>query len=242
MAAAASVATSQLRWAASGWILFIAENAILSENRTYLIEKVGDNTYHQLYGLCSTAATGSIGYAYYKIRTSLKPVPPVRMVQSWVLLTTGLIMASQTLPSMQIPVASSGQVRCPFDFDHGKEHGSQLHGLERITRHAGLWSLAFCAGGNALVQPTRALTVWWWGPAAVAWLGGMHTDSRFRRNMGGTLDPQYDSVTSNVPFVAMLSGKQGSQMDTFRELAKELKPLNAGVAAILAMLITRRLR
>jgi hypothetical protein len=30
------------------------------------------------------------------------------------------------------------------------------------------------------------------GPALVAWLGGSHTDSRFRRGMGGTLHPEYD--------------------------------------------------
>ena len=26
----------------------------------------------------------------------------------------------------------------------------------------------------------------------MAWLGGSHTDSRFRRGMGGTLHPEYD--------------------------------------------------
>ena len=30
------------------------------------------------------------------------------------------------------------------------------------------------------------------GPAVVAWLGGSHTDSRFRRGMGGTLHPEYE--------------------------------------------------
>ncbi len=26
----------------------------------------------------------------------------------------------------------------------------------------------------------------------MAWLGGNHTDSRFRRGLGGTLNPEYD--------------------------------------------------
>lgn len=30
------------------------------------------------------------------------------------------------------------------------------------------------------------------GPSMVAWLGGSHTDSRFRRGMGGVLHPEYD--------------------------------------------------
>ena len=30
------------------------------------------------------------------------------------------------------------------------------------------------------------------GPAGVAWLGGAHQDSRFRRGLGGTMSPAYE--------------------------------------------------
>jgi len=260
-AAAAAAATSsigtilkssEIRWAVTGWSFFLAENFILSENRTYLIEQLSDDTYHAVYGTFSTIATASIAYGYYRLTKDpsklallwKQPTAPVAsMLASWMVTTTGLIVASQALPKFQIPVGmgndeNSGtrklQVRCPFDFADDKNKGSddKVRGLERISRHPGLWSLGLVGIGNALLQPTLPLCVWWMGPAAIAWLGGSHSDSRFRRGMGGKLDPFYESQTSNVPFTAMLSGKQGSVATTFSELvSQEIKPLNALMAA-----------
>lgn len=249
------VTSSPVQWAASGWIFFVAENAIISENRTWLIEQLGDEQYHLIYGTFSTAATASIGYAYYKLRkessgSSISPINrlPVRnMVASWTALALGLIMASQTLPKMQIPfmMAPSNenhqgstlyrlQVRCPFDFAEKHESNEAVRGLERITRHPGLWSLGLVGLGNAFLQSSLPLALWWTGPTLVAWLGGWHTDSRFRRGMGGTIDPFYDAQTSNVPFVAMVTGRQGSISKNLQSLANEIKPLNAFVAVAIA--------
>ena len=50
-----------VRWAVGGWTLFVCENAVLSENRTWLIDSMGDDKYHVFYGTCSTIATVSIG-------------------------------------------------------------------------------------------------------------------------------------------------------------------------------------
>lgn len=243
----------EIQWAAGGWAFFIAENAILSENRTYLIAEFGDRGYHGVYGSLSTAAMASIGYAYFKLRKNAvagsitiaaTTVPRHQLFLSWTLMTLGLTMASQAVPKMQIPVTSNLDVRCPFDFaDQRRSKSSsntigpvevELHGLERVTRHAGLWSLALVAAAHSGLAASRPLQVWWLGPTAVAWLGGMHTDSRFRRGMGSSLDPFYDSVTSNVPFLAMLTGRQGSVSQAVTELVGDIKPLNAGMATLIA--------
>lgn len=100
-------------------------------------------------------------------------------------------------------------------------------------QHQGLWSLALTAAGPALLAPSP-LSYWWWGPTAVAVLGGWHTDARFRRGMGGTLDPTYDSQTSNIPFVAIVAGKQGRIDRALQNLLADLKPLNAGIAVAMA--------
>lgn len=235
----------------------------MSENRTWLIEELGDERYHLVYGTLSTIATASIGYAYYTIRKMT--MPPSMLLRTttafasgpviggWITLSMGLIMASQAVPKMQIPFAlvesstsntttldnnsspspvtsRSFQVRCPFDFSDKKEEDgeSSLQGLERITRHPGLWSFGFIGLGQALLAPTIPQRIWWCGPAAVAWLGGSHTDSRFRRGMGGTLPPEYECQTSNIPFLALASGKQGS--GSWQALLEDIKPLNATVA------------
>lgn len=258
--------SKDLKWAAGGWIFFVAENAILSENRTYLISELGDDKYHLVYGTLSTIATASIGYSFYKLR-QIKLLPtayavprsPVALGASWVLLTVGLNLACQGLPKFQIPVGMSEpedgsaaklQVLCPFDFKAPKrESEDSLHGLERVTRHPGLWSLGLTGLGHALLLPTAALPLklWFTGPALVAWLGGAHTDSRFRRGMGGTMSPEHDAVSSNVPFMAMVTGQQGNFVESFQKLmTEEIKPLNAGLATaastIWVVLQARRFR
>lgn len=247
----------QMRLAAGGWVFFVVENAVLSENRTWLIDYLGDDNYHLLYGTFSTAATASIGYAYYKITrggggviTGIK-LSILSRLGSWGFLSAGVILASQALPKMQIPfmVSSSSsssesssnglkfQVRCPFDFaDQKHASDAALRGMERVTRHPGLWSLALMGAGNAVLHTHPPLKMWWYGPTLVAWLGGAHSDSRFRRGMGGTLDPGYDSQTSNFPFAAMLCGKQGTPSRAFTGLIEETKLLNAGCAVAMASL------
>lgn len=39
-------------------------------------------------------------------------------------------------------------------------------------------------------------------------MGTQHQDYRHRRGIGGKLDFDLDASTSNIPFVALLSGKQ----------------------------------
>ena len=62
------------RWAVGGWTFFIAENFLLSENRTWLIDEIGDDNYHLVYGFFSTVACSSIGYGYFKLRSKSNSV------------------------------------------------------------------------------------------------------------------------------------------------------------------------
>mmetsp|Transcript_13214 Transcript_13214/g.15136 ORF Transcript_13214/g.15136 Transcript_13214/m.15136 type:complete len:294 (+) Transcript_13214:140-1021(+) len=251
--------SSGVRWAAGGWMLFITENLILSENRTALIEKLGDANYHNLYGICSTSAVGSIVYAYFYNNSAsvVRKTLPLHAA-SFAFLSMGLTMASQLLPKLQIPVAldaskeesvrdsnnlstvptpvsaksSAFQVRCPFDFANPQTEG-ELWGTERVTRHAGLWSMAITGLGQACLASTLPHRVWWSMPTLMALIGGWHTDSRFERGMGGTLSEDYKAKTSNIPFAALIAGKQES--GAWESLLfKEIKPLNALLATSLA--------
>lgn len=267
MSASQLLTKPAMRWAAGGWTFFIAENFILSENRTYLIDNYGDDAYHYAYGTLSTAAMTSVFYGYFK---KVKDAPPLlwkgpvplgAKVASFVCLSLGLGMASQIPPKIQIPVefvnndnnntiATSAaaqtavgpappiqgeekggwKIRCPFDFTDNKDTSSPVHGLERISRHPGLWSFGLLGLGSAFLVPSLPQRVWLAMPSMVALIGGAHTDSRFRRGMGGELSEEYDKVTSNVPFVAMLSGAQGNVMDVMNDFGSEIKPLNAAIA------------
>lgn len=109
---------------------------------------------------------------------------------------------STTAPSSSSSSGWNLKVRCPFDFTDNKHTNNNANdddavkGLDRVSRHPGLWAFGLTALGNAFLQPTVPLAVWMTGPAAVAWLGGAHTDSRYRRGLGGTLEPRYACQTS----------------------------------------------
>ena len=86
-------------------------------------------------------------------------------------------------------------------------------------------------------------------PTLVALIGGSHHDSRFKRGIGGTLPPEVDARTSNVPFVGMLFGDQsqdGGVGGAFKKLGSELKGYNmalgASIAVAMAMRRVKRLR
>jgi uncharacterized membrane protein len=272
-AARSALGSSPMKWAVGGWSFFIAENYVLSENRTYLISKFGDDGYHVAYGTLSTMAMGSALYGYLRKVRNAEPLlwnaagtaPLGARLAGFVLLSAGLGMLSQIPPKMQLPVhysvdkndennatptsvtapisqAGGGgggvnggwKVRCPFDFtdkrDAAAADGPVISGLERITRHPGLWSIGLLGLGNACLVPSLPQKAWLAMPVFVALIGGAHTDSRYRRGMGGMMSVEYDVATSNVPFAAILSGAQGGVTIALREFAGEVKPLNAIIA------------
>lgn len=275
--------TSSTKWALGSWSLFIAENLVLSENRTRIIQEIGDDNYHYVYGLCSTAAVGSIAYGYqYKIKNkgpmlwkAGQAVPASGKLMSFLCLGLGMGLMSQSAPKLQIPLeyisgstndsapkknvekieqkvdeavvpSSKWKVRCPFDFTDSKskslDGGSDLHGLDRVTRHPGLWSFGLTGMGLSYLTPSVPTRVWLFMPVLVALIGGEHTDSRHRRNMGGTLLKEMDEKTSNFPFLAMVSGKQenGNVAASFGKLFDEIKGLNGLIALGLAASIVAR--
>lgn len=159
--------------------------------------------------------------------------------------------AAVATSAMQGPAAPEAQrrwkVRCPFDFTDARSQTGvakgtlaqfradgtvDLHGLDRVTRHPGLWSFGLLGLGNALLVASIPTRVWLSMPAMVALIGGAHTDSRHRRGMGGSLCSKVDAVTSNVPFLATFMGVQdGGVLGSFKALGDEGKMLNAGLAA-----------
>lgn len=266
------LSSSSFRWAVGGWSFFIAENVVLSENRSFIIEKLGgdEDVYHYVYGACSTFAVGSIFYGYrYKVKPASysalsAPVIPKRFLAGAFLFQgVGAILASQSLPKLQIPFylgSSSKQeieniptatsnnsttnnkwkVRCPFDFSDSKsfttggtDSAYEPRGLDRVSRHPGLWSFGLLGLGNSFLYPHNIPQQLWFAmPIAVALIGGAHQDSRFRRGMGGNLPNDVDCKTSNIPFAAMIAGKQdgGDIQQSFVSLIEEGKGLNAVLA------------
>ena len=93
-----------------------------------------------------------------------------------------------------------------------------------------MWALASLGVGTALVTPFLVESMFYAGPILLATIGTAHQDSRFRRNMGGSLSPEKESITSNIPFLALLSGRQD-----WNQLFEEIKWLNGGLATMIIL-------
>ncbi|KAL3926269.1 MAG: hypothetical protein SGPRY_003375 [Prymnesium sp.] len=258
----AVVSSPAMRWAVGGWTFFIAENLVLSESREHVIDAIGEPRYRLLYGCMSTAACVSIAVGFRRI-TGAMPLqwaagaspPRTRLAACFLLQAVGFAGLAQSLPKLQIPFsrpqkdmaidsgktdgdspAQSWTVRCPFDFS--KHEG--LHGAQRISRNASLWSFAAVCLGAASVVPSVPQAVCLAMPTAVALIGGAHHDSRQRRGMGGHLSAEFDAQTSNIPGIALLSGAQGDPGSAIRAMIHEIKSLNACLGVGCALLFVLR--
>ena len=100
------------KWIAAGWIGFITENLVLSENRQYIIDNYGKDKYMAAYSSLSALSCGSIGYGLLRYGIGQSPFARSRSAVAYaaglVLQTTGAVLLSQTLPPFQIPVELTG--------------------------------------------------------------------------------------------------------------------------------------
>lgn len=251
---------------------------ILSENRSWIIERYGDQMYHGVYSLLSTAATGSILWGYFKHGRGRGPKiwnagTPSMRAASLLLQTAGLVGMSQMAPKFQIPYgavkargtssnsssaaadnnvavpsdSTGGQtdqaaaqgftfgVRCPFDFSKPNPDDG-MQGMQRVSRHYSLWSMGVAGLGLALGTPFAPEVAMFTLPLVFAAVGSTHQDSRFRRGMGGELSPEMEAESSNLPFLALLQGRQ-----SWAKLGQEVKWSNAMAAmALSAFIFIRR--
>ena len=267
---------SGIKWIAGGWVLFLGENLVLSENREWICEKYGENLYHGVYNTLSSAACLSILFGFvkhkgtgYKWANFEKGSAPRSLRGCSILFQSfGMLCFSQLLPKLQVPIAlDSGskkeqasssnsesiqdhsiraleespktqsqakftfKARCPMDFRSKPDLSPDaVYGIERITRHSNLWALASLGVGTALVTPFLVESMFYAGPILLATIGTAHQDSRFRRNMGGSLSPEKESITSNIPFLALISGRQD-----WNQLFEEIKWLNGGLATMIIL-------
>jgi uncharacterized membrane protein len=245
-----------VRWISAGWIGFIAENLILSENRQYIIEQLGDDQYHYLYSTLSTLACGSIAYGYLRHGRQTGPTlqsPPGigRKMSAFIAQTLGLVGFSQAIPLVRMPYTyveepslsastvpldvSATKVkawRCPMDFRSNDLSENEVFGVERITRHAVFWSFGLFTLSSALSTISLPEIVMFSFPSIFALIGGAHQDHRFLNGSGGKLTREKYEKTSHFPFGAVLTGKQ-----SLSDVGKEMKTTNLSIALGASLLL-----
>ena len=127
---------------------------------------------------------------------------------------------------------SEFKLRCPMDFRPKDVPEDGIYGIFRVSRHPMLWFSSMYSLSVALATPFVTEIVMFTSPLLVTALLTEHMDHRFRRGIGGSLPPERDEATSNVPFGAFVRGKQ-----SLSQLLSEVKWVNVGCAIGLAALL-----
>lgn len=243
-----------VRWVSFGWTAFIAENLIVSENRDYIISLYNERQYHTLYNTLSSAACAGLLYAYIANRKRGPVLPPAssgRKAFAFLLQTVGIVGLSQLAPRVRSPFAptvettqpsvgppsvssdsSKIQFRCPMDFRAADIPADGVFLMDRVTRHPSLWFASFVSFSAALNAVYATKVAMFSFPIVFAYIGGWHQDQRHLRGSGGYLAKEKYSITSNVPFVALIQGKQ-----SWKDLASEVKETNLGLAVFVSSVI-----
>jgi uncharacterized membrane protein len=171
--------------------------------RDALIARIGQGPYMGAFVLASFAGLGWLGFGFAQARGEPWNVaywgvtPTTRHVQLGLqLLAMLLIVPGLTTPN-PTSVRQEGALERP----------DVVKGMLRITRHPFLWGVAIWAVGHLSVNGERASLVLFGSMLFLALFGTASIDAKRRRVLGATWDG-FAAQTSNVPFAAILAGRQ----------------------------------
>lgn len=193
--------------------------------RDTLTGRIGEGAYMGLFSLASLAGLAWLGFAFATGRG-----------QPWNTaywnLTPGSRHIQIALQFVAMLLIVGGQMtRNPTSVrqEAALERPDAVQGLLRITRHPFLWGMALWATGHLLVNGDRASIVLFGSMLLLALFGTSSIDAKRRRKLGPAWDA-FAAQTSNVPFAAILAGRQKLSL---REIGLVRLAAGAGVWAAL---------
>lgn len=170
--------------------------------RDRLVAAIGENRYLGLFSLTSLSAVVWTSLAYAPAfnsainRSYWFPVP----WQKW--LAAALVLIAFQLIVVGIATKNPTAVQQ----DKLLEQGDPVQGIVRITRHPFLWGTALWAAAHLSVNGDRASILLFSGVLIVALAGTVSIDRKRARKLGASWT-SFAARTSNVPFAAILAGR-----------------------------------
>ncbi|MFN3522650.1 MAG: NnrU family protein [Phenylobacterium sp.] len=175
--------------------------------RDALTGRIGEGPYMGLFSLASIAGLVWLIFAFGQARAEPANLaywtvtPATRHVQIGLqLIALLLILPGLTTPN-PTSVRQEGALQNP----------SVVRGMLRITRHPFLWGVAIWAAGHLLVNGERASLVLFGSMLVLAILGTTSIDAKRQRKLGAEWEA-FAAQTSNIPFAAIVSGRQKLQV------------------------------
>lgn len=175
--------------------------------RDVLIGRIGQGAYMGLFVLASFAGLAWLGFGYAAARTApwntayWEVTPLTRLVQLGLMLVAVLfIVVGLTTPNPTSVKQESAL-----------ERPDVVKGMLRVTRHPFLWGVALWGLGHLIVHGDRAGMILFGSMLALALFGTASIDAKRRRALGPAWDA-FAAQTSNIPFAAILAGRQSLKL------------------------------
>ncbi|MBX3484006.1 NnrU family protein [Phenylobacterium sp.] len=210
-------------------LFFVLLHLLVSGTRLRdgLIARIGEGPYMGLFVLASFAGLGWLGWgfaeargavdnvAYWGVTPATRTVQLVLQVVAFVFIVIGVATRNPTAVRSEAALDDPDIVR----------------GMLRVTRHPFLWGVAIWAAGHLLVNGDRASLVLFGSMLVLAVYGTRSIDAKRRRALGPAWDA-FAARTSNIPFAAILSGRQRLSLG---EIGWWKPALGLAVAAAIAL-------
>lgn len=167
--------------------------------RPWLIQRLGTSLYLGLYSLLAFAAFIWLALAYG--RADHISLWSVRTIHAWIILAVMLIAVLFLIGGLttQNPtIVGKALIENRID---------PPTGILRITRHPTMWAFGLWALSHLLMNGDVASLILFGTIALLALIGTTLIDKRYRQRLG-SIWSTFDEQTSNLPFRAILSGRQ----------------------------------
>jgi uncharacterized membrane protein len=175
--------------------------------RDTLTGTIGEGPYMGAFTVASIGGLTWLGFAFAGARTAAWNVsywdvtPVTRHLQLGLMLVAMLLI----VPGLTTPNPTSVRQEGALD------RPDLVKGMLRITRHPFLWGVALWGAGHLLVNGDRAGIVLFGSMLVLAIFGTTSIDGKRRRALGDKWNA-FAAQTSNVPFAAILAGRQSLKL------------------------------
>ena len=165
--------------------------------RAALAGVIGERGYLAVYSIAAFATLGWMIWA--SGRTPFQPLWQVPGLRLWpaVVMPFALILAASALMTRNpTAIGQAGAMKA----------GEPARGIIRVTRHPLMWGIMLWGAVHLLARGDLASLVFFGGFVALAGIGTLLIDARKRASLGGDWQ-RFAAVTSNVPFGAIVNGR-----------------------------------
>ena len=167
--------------------------------REALVEKLGERGYRLLF-----SALAVVALAWLVVSFARAPEIVLWTAPGYV---RGLVLLLMPLACLLFLCAFTSPNPMAAGRPPETDSADPVRGIQRVTRHPLLWSIAIWAGGHILAAGDLAGLLFFGALLLVAALGSVLADRR-RMRRGGPGWGIYFQTTSNLPFYAILQGRQ----------------------------------